>query len=239
MDITDYSKELNVCSRSLHSILFPKNIFCVIAGATGCGKSNLMLNLLKQEKLLNYDHVYVYSATLHQPIYEYLRNYYKEIERLILEKFNHEVKIAQFYDADNEIMNPSELDKNKNHIMIFDDVLLKDQTVIKDYFCRGRHNNINVFYLCQSLHKIAKHCIRENANIFILFRQDNKTQKYFHEANISGDMDYSEFKTFCDVAWSKKHGFVVINIWDEAYCGRYWSNYDNIYIPKKYFSKYI
>ena len=61
--------------------------------------------------------------------------------------------------------------------MIFDDVMLKDQSVIKDYFCRGRHNNVSVFYLSQSLHKIAKHCLKENANMFILFKQDDKTLK--------------------------------------------------------------
>ena len=62
--------------------------------------------------------------------------------------------------------------------MIFDDVMLDDITAIKKYFCSGRHNNVNVFYLVQSLHKIAKHCIRENANISILFKQDDKTFKY-------------------------------------------------------------
>ena len=239
MEITDFTKEFNICSCGLHSILFPKNIFCVIAGATGSGKSNLMLNLLLKAKLLNYDHVYVYSSTLHQPAYEYLRKFYEDLESLILEKTNHEVQIARFFDADSEIMNPSELSKDKNHVMIFDDVMNHDQAVIKNYFCTGRHNNVNVFYLCQSLHKIAKHCIRENANMFILFRQDDKTLKYFHETHISGDMDFAEFKKFCDGAWRKKHGFVVINLWDEDYCGRYWSNYDNIYVPKKYFSKHI
>jgi hypothetical protein len=47
-------------------------------------------------------------------------------------------------------------------------------------------------------------------------------------------MDLQEFKNFCHGAWSRKHGFVVINIWDEAHFGRYWSNYDSIYIPKKF-----
>ena len=217
MEITDYTKEFDIPSCGLHSILFPKNIFCVIAGSTGSGKTNLMLNLLKKEKLLNYNHVYVYSSTLYQPAYEYLRLYYRELEQLILQKTNKEVKIAHFFDADDEILNPTNLDKSLNHIMIFDDVMLKDQSVIKDYFCRGRHNNVSVFYLCQSLHKIAKHCIRENANMFILFKQDDKTLKYFHETHISGDMDFPEFKHFCDAAWSRKHGFVVINIWDDPY----------------------
>lgn len=239
MEITDYTKEFNVPSCGLHSIIYPKNIFCVIAGSTGSSKTNLMLNLLKKEKLLNYNHVYVYSSTLYQPAYEYLKEYYTTLEKIILHNTDRVVKIAHFFDADDEILNPSKLDTSKNHIMIFDDVMLKDQSVIKDYFCRGRHNNVSVFYLCQSLHKIAKHCIRENANMFILFKQDVKTLKYFHETHISGDMDFTEFKQFCDAAWSKKHGFVVINIWDEYYCGRYWSNYDNIYVPKKYFNTNI
>jgi Poxvirus A32 protein len=234
MEIIDYSKEYNVCSCHPHSTIFPKNIFAVIAGSTGSGKTNLMINLLRKAKLLNYNHVYIYSSTLHQPAYRYLKQFYTDLEKFIFENDTQVVKIAQFFDADSEIMNPAELDMNKNHIMIFDDVMMEDQRVIKKYFCQGRHNNVNVFYLCQSLHKIAKHCIRENANLFILFRQDDKTLKYFHETHISGDMDFKEFKTFCDDAWRKKHGFVVINIWDEAYCGRYWSNYDNIYIPKKY-----
>ena len=118
--------------------------------------------------------------------------------------------------------------------MIFDDVMNADQTKIKDYFCRGRHNNVNVFYLCQSLHKIAKHCIRDNANVFILFHQDDKTLKYFHETHVSGDMDFDEFKEFCDKAWNKKHGFVVLNLWEDPYCGRYLSNNFEIYVPNKY-----
>jgi len=36
-------------------------------------------------------------------------------------------------------------------------------------------------------------------------------------------------KNFCDNGWTKKHGFVVINIWEEPYCGRYIAYYENIY----------
>ena len=69
------------------------------------------------------------------------------------------MRIANFLSADDDIKDPRELDLNFNHIMVFDDVMLKDQLIIKEYFCMGRHNNINVFYLVQSLHAIAKHCI--------------------------------------------------------------------------------
>jgi len=231
----DYSKQYTIQNHSAkHAPFLPKNIFCVIAGATGCGKTNLMLNFLINDKILDYSDVYIYTSTLHQPAYTYLKKYYSDLENIAKTMFRMNTKVAHFYDADDEIKNPSELDSNTNHVMVFDDVMLSDQTKIKDYFCRGRHNNVNVFYLCQSLHKIQKHCIRDNANVFILFNQDDKTLKYFHETHISGDMDFKEFKTFCDEAWSKKHGFVVINLWEEAHCGRYISNYENIYSPKKY-----
>jgi hypothetical protein len=235
MNITDYTKEFNQQKNNKkHHPIFPGNIFCVSSGSTGSGKTMLLLNLLMKENLLNYSQIYIYSSTLHQPAYTYLRDYYTNLEKIIQDTLHQSIQIAHFFDGDDEIRNPSELDKNSNHIMIFDDVMMADQRVIKDYFCRGRHNNVNVFYLCQSLHKIAKHCIRENANMFILFKQDDKTLKYFHETHISGDMDFTEFKQFCDAAWGKKHGFVVINIWDDAYWGRYWANYNSIYIPQKY-----
>src|SRR5271169_611967 len=236
MNVIDYSKQFKKSNNNCgnHSPIFPKNIFCVMAGSTGSGKTNLMIHFLKQKQLLNYSDVYVYSSTLYQPAYQYLKEYYETVENLIKETTGKVVKIYNFFDADEEIVDPSMLDKNKNHIMIFDDVMLKDQTVIKEYFCKGRHNNVNVFYLCQSLHKISKHYIRENANMFILFKQDDRTLKYFHETHISGDMDFNELKNFCDGAWNKKHGFVVINIWDDAYCGRYWANYNEVYTPTKF-----
>ena len=238
MDI-DYSKQFTIENKkTCHAPFLPKSIFCVISGATGCGKTNLMLNFLLNNGVLDYSDVYVYSPTLHQSAYKYLKCYYNDAENRIRNLYKINVTIGHFFDGDEEIKDPSELDPKTNHIMIFDDVMNADQTKIKDYFCRGRHNNINVFYLCQSLHKIAKHCIRENANVFILFHQDDKTLKYFHDTHISGDMDFKEFKTICDDAWSKKHGYIVINLWEEPYCGKYIKNYETIYTPTKYLERF-
>ena len=47
-------------------------------------------------------------------------------------------------------------------------------------------------------------------------------------------MNFKEFKVFWDGSWNEKHGFVVINIWDDVYCGRYWSNYNMVYVPEKF-----
>ena len=263
MSIKDYSKYFDKnTSPSNHAPFFPKNIFAIIAGSTGCGKTNLLFNFLFEEGYLDYGQVYFYSSTLHQEGYKMAMRFYNEMENDVYEKTRKYIQIAHFLDINDDddddeddddktkakgkkkskkkgkkkskIIDPKELDPKISHVMVFDDVMLNDQTKIKEYFCRGRHNNVNIFYLCQSLHKIAKHCIRENANVFILFHQDDKTLEYFHKTHISGDMNFKEFKAFCDGAWTKKHGFVVINIWEESHLGRYISNYENIYIPTKY-----
>ena len=209
MQVIDFSKKYEVpkgCGN--HAEIFPKNIFCVIAGSKGSGKTNLMVNLLLQENKINYSDVYIYSPTLHQPAYIYLRSSYEPMEKIIKNKTKQTFKIAHSCDpAEKQSIDTVELDKKQNHVMIFDDVMLDDQTAIKKYFCSGRHNNVNVFYLEQSLYKIAKHCIRENANIFILFKQDDKTLIYLHETHISGDMNFKEFKLFCDNAVDEKAWF--------------------------------
>ena len=179
MQVIDFSKKYEIpkgCGN--HAEIFPRNIFCVIAGSTGSGKTNLMVNLLLQENKINYSDVYIYSPTLHQPAYIYLKHSYELMEKIIMNKTKQSVKIAHFCDpADKQLIDPVELDKKQNHVMIFDDVMLDDQTAIKKYFCSGRHNNVNVFYLVQSLHKIAKHCIRENANIFHSFQTGRQNLK--------------------------------------------------------------
>src|SRR5271165_4877914 len=124
MNIIDYSKQFKKSNNNCgnHSPIFPKNIFCVMAGSTGSGKMNLMMNFLKEKQLLNYSDVYVYSSTLHQPSYEHLKEYYETLENFIKDTMAKIVKIANFFDADDEIVDPSMLPKDKNHVMIFDDV---------------------------------------------------------------------------------------------------------------------
>ena len=236
MSIKNYAQYFDKqASPSNHAPFFPPNIFAIMSGSTGCGKTNLLLNLLLEDGFLDYGSVHVHCPTLHQPAYQFLVARYGEMEKDIQKKYHVNIKIAHFHGNDTEsILDPKELNPDITHILVFDDMMLDDQTQIKEYFCRGRHNNVNIFYLCQSLHKIAKHCIRENANVFILFHQDDKTLKYFHETHISGDMGFKEFKAFCDDGWSRKHGFVVINVWEESHCGRFISNYEQIYTPTKF-----
>src|SRR5207245_1097875 len=144
-----YSKRFSTSNHKVnHAPLFPKNIFCVIAGPTSCGKTNLFLNFLLDEGVLDYHDVYIYTPTLYQPAYKYLREFYNNLENEIKVKYKITVKIAHFFDADDEIKNNSELDAKLNHIIVFYYVMINDQTKIKKYFYRlinnkHRFNKIN------------------------------------------------------------------------------------------------
>ena len=77
MQVVDYSKKYELPEQcGNHAEIFPKIIFCVTSGASGCGKTNLMVNFLLQEQKINYSDVYIYSPTIHQPAYVYLRETY-------------------------------------------------------------------------------------------------------------------------------------------------------------------
>lgn len=234
MDI-NFDDVIQSGSDSKHSKLFPKNIFMLIVGSTGCGKTNLLLNLLLNDKRhIFYDDFYIWSPTLYQPKYKFLRAHTDNIEDYITKKYRVTLNIAKYFTQDEDILDPKLLDENKTHLMIFDDVQNENQNRIKEYFCSGRHNNFNVFYLCQSLNAVKKHGIRENVNVFIMFRLNEKTLKSFYESHVSSDMAFDEFKTFCENSWKNKHGYVVINLWSEPDDKKYISNYKQIYIPNKF-----
>lgn len=165
-------------------------------------------------------------------IYDSLKHKFYKFEDFIKAGVQPNSQIVHFYCRDDEIQDPSELDPNKSHIIVFDDVLSEKQNKIRDYFTRGRHNKNSVFYLSQSFHKVAKQCIRENVNLYILFKQSNNNLESFYKDQVDPDMKFDEFKELCKKTWSKKHGFVMINCDKLADKGKYRINCDEIYVPK-------
>ena len=133
MQVIDFSKKYEIPKGcGTHAEIFPKNMFCVIAGSTGCGKTNLTVNLLLQENKINHSDVYIHSPTLHQPAYIYLKHFYELMEKIIREQDKESVKIAHFCNpAEKQLIDPVELNKIQNHVMVFDDVMLDDQIAIK------------------------------------------------------------------------------------------------------------
>ena len=79
---------------------------------------------------------------------------------------NSKIKIKEISDE----IKP--LNEGANGIVVFDNNLgSSNGRFIDQYFIRGRHNNLDIYYLSQSYFDLPKRTIRNNNNKKILFNQ--------------------------------------------------------------------
>lgn len=212
-----------ICSDSVktmfrHGKLLPNTIRCIVSGPSNCGKTNLIVGLLLHENGLRYKNVYLYSKTLFQPKYVFLEKVFKKVP---------EISYTQF-QANEEVLSPQEAVSNS--IFIFDDVSCENQNNIRDYFAMGRHKNIDCFYLNQTYSKIPKQLIRDNANLIILFKQDDINLRHAYEEHVNTDMSWLKFRDVCAKVWSTPYSYLVINKDCEKSKGRYRMKFDTFVV---------
>ena len=108
--IRNIDASTKIRSKIKHSSLLPNSFRALIVGPSNCGKTNVMISLLESPNGLKFENIYLYSKSLYQPKYEYLK-------RLISP-----IKVMGYYTfTDNEKIIPPDEAKT-NSIMIFDDV---------------------------------------------------------------------------------------------------------------------
>ena len=120
-------------------------------------------------------------------------------------------QIAFFHNSQEGLVPPEDLDPSVRNLVVFDDVLLDKQRNIERYFAQGRHANADVFYCSQSYTRVPKQVIRDNANLLILFPQDELNLKRIFENHVCGDMEFSEFTALCRSCWNRPFSFLTID----------------------------
>lgn len=187
----------------------------LIIGPSGCGKTNVIISLIEDPNGLRFENIYIYSKSLYQPKYQYLRTLFKTLKEI------------GYSESENEkdIISPQEI--KPNSIIIFDDIVCCNQNIVKDYFCFGRHKNTDCFYLCQTYSSIPKQLIRDNANLIVIFQQDNTNLKHIYDDHVNVDMSFSKFKELCLICWKDKFGFLVIDKDSNINSGRYRKGFDS------------
>ena len=101
---------------SKHADIFPRNIFMILAGSTNSGKTNLLINFIMKGSV-KYDNIMIYTTTPDRDSYKFLGEYFNEVKtKLKLPK-----DIITFHNPEEGIDDPSTLDKNKTHIVVFDE----------------------------------------------------------------------------------------------------------------------
>lgn len=201
-----------------HGKLFPNSVRCLVSGPSNCGKTNVVFNLITNPHGLRFNNLYIFSKSLTQPKYQLLEKIISDVKEISLYKF----------DSSSKVMQPNEA---KSHsVFIFDDVSSENHDTIRNYFAMGRHNNIDCIYIGQTYSKIPKQLIRDNANLIIIFKQDNMNLKHVYNDHVNVDMSFEKLKHVCFKAWEDKYGFLVIDKEQTINEGRYRIGFDQFII---------
>jgi len=104
---------------------------------------------------------------------------------------------CNLYESADDVPDPKEISLEHKNLMMFDDLLLQKQNKCEAYYVRGRHSNCDCLYLSQNYFKLPLQTIRENANFFCLFLQDQKNIDHIFKDHVSQDMTKEQFKKLC------------------------------------------
>ena len=97
-------------------------------------------------------------------------------------------------------------------VIVFDDILgSSNSRYIDQFFIRGRHNNLDIYYLSQSYFDLPKRTIRNNSNKIILFNQTLKDIEHIYRDVAGYDMNYDEFKELCRKSWEEDYNYLCID----------------------------
>ena len=96
----------------------------------------------------------------------------------------------------------------QNCCVVFDDLLDSNQKLIDPFFTRGRHNDLDIYYLSQSYFDLPERTIRNNSNIIILFQLKMKN---LYTETLLVLMSCDEFKKLYREAWKEKCNNFLIN----------------------------
>ena len=161
----------------------------LIVGPSFCGKTHLLLNKLQLIRLDNPEQkICIITRSPEQ---------YNKIER-------EDVSVE-------EDLGDKSIQDFQNCCVVFDDMLDSNQKLTDPFFTRGRHNDLDVYYLSQSYFDLPKRTIRNNSNIIILFQQTLKDVEHIYRDIADFDMSNDEFKSLCREAWRDNYNYLLIN----------------------------
>ena len=96
------------------------------------------------------------------------------------------------------------LNEYKKGIIIFDYILgSSNNRFIDQFFIRGRHNNLDFYYLSQSYFDLPKRTIRNNSNKNIQFNQTLKDIEHISRDIAGHDIIFEEFKEIYRKSWEE------------------------------------
>jgi energy-coupling factor transporter ATP-binding protein EcfA2 len=189
----------------------------IIYGMTGSGKTNLLLNLIFNNKggcQMYYDRVYLYAKNLEQPKYVMMQKRFEKIEAKVSKKVGIEFKMFFTANKLEDVLPVDAMDPDYSNICIFDDFITEKnlkKSCIVDYWIRSRHKHCSCIFLSQSFTTIPKD-IRINTDYLILFRVNNKKElDRIYADTVRGITKEDFIRIFNNVISKDPYGFITVD----------------------------
>ena len=164
----------------------------LIIGGSGSGKTNALLNLIKEQD--DIDKIYLYAKDLSEPKYEYLIKNRKNAGIKHLNDSNAFIECSNTMDDVYENINDYNPIRKRKKIIVFDDMITdimtfkKFQAIIKELFIRCRKLNISLVFITQFYFSVSND-IRLNSIHYLIMKINNKRELQNIVINHSADID--------------------------------------------------
>ena len=170
----------------------------MIIGGSGSGKTNTLLNLIKEQDYHDViDKIYLYAKDLSEPKYEYLIKKLEDAGIKHINNLNTFIECSNTMDDVYENIHDYNPNRRRKILIVFDDMIpdiltnKKFQTIVRELFMRCRKLNISLVFISQSYFSVSKD-VRLNSTHLIM-KINNRRELQNIAINHFGDIDYKDF----------------------------------------------
>jgi ABC-type dipeptide/oligopeptide/nickel transport system ATPase component len=198
-----------------HHIKLPFRM--IIAGNSGSGKTQTLLNLLYNMPD-TFEKIFIVTKNKDEPLYNFLE------DKLGKDGLSIKEGITELPDLD-------ALDKEQNNLIVLDDLVnepSKQQRPVCDYFIRARKKNCSIIYISQSFYAVPK-LIRDNISYLIIKQVSSMKNLTMICRECSLGIDKKQLKKIYDDATQSKQDFLLIDLEGDK-DERFRKNFDEIYV---------
>ena len=193
----------------------PDHLYSIlIIGGSGSGKTNTLLNLIKEQD--DIDKIYLYAKDLSEPKYEYL---IKNRENAGIKHLNDSkafIECSNTMDDVYENINDYNPNRRRKILIVFDDMIAdimtnkKFQSIIKELFIICRKANISLAFITQSYFSVPKD-VRLNSTHYFIMKINNKRELQNIAINHSAGIDYKDYMKIYKERTREPYSFLTID----------------------------
>ena len=184
----------------------------LIAGGSGSGKTNALLNLINNQP--DIEKIYLCAKDPYEKKYQYLIN---KREKIGLDHFKDPKAFMEYSNDMQDVYkniedyNPG---KKRRILRVFDDVIADMinnknlNPVVIELFIRGRKLNISIVFITKSYFKVPKD-VRLNSAHFFIMKIPNKRELQQIVLNHSSDIGFKDFMKIYKKCTAEPYSFLV------------------------------